>query len=458
MKKIGFVSLGCEKNLVDSEVMMGLLSRRGYEITPDESQADVIVVNTCGFIDKAKEESVDTILEMAGLKSTGRCSRLVVTGCLVERYRAELQKEIPEVDAVLGTNEIESILSVCENQSPPPIENRYYLYDETSPRLLSTPRYTAYLKIAEGCDRPCSFCIIPQLRGPFRSRPLASVLNEARFLSENGVRELVLISQETTSYGRDLGLPHGLSQLLGELCRIDGLKWIRFLYCFPSQLDDSVLEVMREQEKVCRYIDMPLQHVSSRILKSMKRGGNGESLRRLMKHIRNEVPGVTLRTSMIAGYPGETEEEFQDLCQFVEEIQFDRLGTFAYSDEEGTASYNLAGKLDEGLIQHRKDRLMRLQARISKARNRQLVGERLTLLVEGQSTETDLLWQGRLESQAPRIDGVVLINDMDGEPPQPGDFRTVEITQALDYDLVGKLVHPGSGVSRWVPAPATAGF
>jgi ribosomal protein S12 methylthiotransferase len=440
MKKIGFISLGCEKNLVDSEVMLGLLSQRGYQITPDQNQADVIVVNTCGFIDKAKQESIDTILEMAELKNSGQCSKLVVTGCLVERYRSEIQKEIPEVDAVLGTNEIESIIKVCENQGPPPIENRYYLYDERVPRLLTTPRYTAYIKIAEGCDRPCSFCIIPKLRGPYRSRPLGSVVNEARFLAASGVKELVLISQETTKYGDDLGVKYGLSRLLRQLVKIEGLQWIRFLYCFPSQIDDELLMTLREEEKVCRYIDMPLQHVSGRILKSMKRGGNSESLKRLLGRIREQVPAVTLRTSMIVGYPEESEEEFEELCQFVEEIEVDRLGTFTYSDEEGTASYSLSGKLNPRVIDRRKNQLMKLQAKISRRKNRELLGQKFSLLVEGQSAETDLLWQGRLESQAPRIDGVVYINDMTGDAPRAGDFRAVEITQALDYDLIGKLV------------------
>jgi ribosomal protein S12 methylthiotransferase len=440
MKKIGFVSLGCEKNLVDSEVMLGLLSRRGYQITPDQAQADVIVVNTCGFIDKAKQESVDTILEMAELKTSGQCSKLVVTGCLVERYRAEIQKEIPEVDAVLGTNEVESIINVCENQPLPKIDNRYYLYDETVPRLLTTPTYTAYIKIAEGCDRPCSFCIIPQMRGPHRSRPIASIVNEARFLAENGVKEIVLISQETTLYGADLGIVHGLSRLLRQLVRIEGLRWIRFLYCFPSQIDNELLVTVREEPKVCNYIDMPLQHVSGRILRSMKRGGNAESLKRLLDGIRKGVPGVTLRTSMILGYPGETEAEFSELCNFVGQMEFDRLGTFDYSDEEGTASYLVGDKVQPGIINHRRSHLMKLQAKISRKKNRQRVGERYEVLVEGQSEETDLLWQGRLESQAPRIDGVVLINDAAGDPPEAGQFHTVEITQALDYDLVGKLV------------------
>jgi ribosomal protein S12 methylthiotransferase len=440
MKKIGFISLGCEKNLVDSEVMLGLLSHRGYQITPDQNQADVIVVNTCGFIDKAKQESIDTILEMAELKNSGQCSKLVVTGCLVERYRSEIQKEIPEVDAVLGTNEIESIIKICENQAPPPIENPYYLYDERVPRLLTTPRYTAYVKIAEGCDRPCSFCIIPKLRGPYRSRPLGSIVNEARFLAETGVKELVLISQETTKYGDDLGVEHGLSRLLRQLVKVEGLQWIRFLYCFPSQIDDELLVSMREEEKVCRYIDMPLQHVSGRILKSMKRGGNSETLKRLLAHIREQVPAVTLRTSMIVGYPGESEEEFAELCHFVDEMKFDRLGTFTYSDEEGTASYSLSDKLSPGVINRRRNQLMRLQAKISRKKNRELLGQKFPLLVEGQSAETDLLWQGRLESQAPRIDGVVYVNDLAGDPPRAGDFRAVEITQASDYDLVGKLI------------------
>lgn len=440
MKKIGFVSLGCEKNLVDTEVMLGLLSRRGYQITPAPAEADIIVVNTCGFIDKAKKESVETILEMADFKNTGSCSKLVVTGCLVERYRADIQQQIPEVDAVLGTTQIESIINICENLEPPKIDNPYYLYDETSPRLLTTPGYTTYIKIAEGCDRPCSFCIIPKIRGHYRSRPLQSVLNEARFLAENGVKEVVLISQETTRYGDDLGLSHGLSVLLQQLAGINGLRWIRFLYCFPSQIDDELLVTMREEPKVCKYMDVPLQHASGRILKSMKRGGNAASLRRLVEHIREQVPGVTVRTSMIAGYPGETEEEFGELCRFVEEMQFDRLGTFTYSDEEETASQLLHDKLGARVIHSRQSRLMKIQARISRKKNRAQLGRRHTLLVEGQSAETELLWQGRLESQAPRIDGVVLINDAVGDQPRAGDFRTVEITQTLDYDLVGRLL------------------
>jgi len=440
MKRIGFVSLGCEKNLVDTEVMLGLLSQRGYEMTPHPVEADVIVVNTCGFIDKAKKESIDTILEMAEFKNTGNCSRLVVTGCLVERYRADLQREIPEVDAVLGTTQLESIIDVCEDHPGPKVENPYYLYDENSPRLLTTPRYTAYIKIAEGCDRPCSFCIIPKIRGHYRSRPLHSILNEARYLSESGVKEVVLISQETTRYGDDLGLKHGLSDLLRQLAALDGLCWVRFLYCFPSQVDDVLLTTMREEPKVCKYMDMPLQHANGRILKSMKRGGNAESLKRLVGHIREQVPGVTMRTSMIAGYPGETKEEFEELCRFVEEMQFDRLGTFTYSDEEETTSQLLDNKLSARVINSRQSRLMKIQARISRKKNREHLGRRYPLLVEGQSDETDLLWQGRLESQAPRIDGVVLINDVEGDAPNPGDFRSVEITQTLDYDLVGKLI------------------
>ncbi len=440
MKKIGFVSLGCEKNLVDSEVMLGLLSRRGYEITAEQSQADIIVVNTCGFIDKAKQESIDTVLEMAEHKVHGRCSRLVVTGCLVERYRSEIQKEIPEVDAVLGTNQIEAIIEACENKPLPEVESRYYLYDDKTPRLLSTPRFTAYLKIAEGCDRPCSFCIIPRLRGPHRSRPMASILKEARFLADSGVRELVLISQETTHYGEDLDLPHGLSVLLRELSKVDKLEWIRFLYCYPSQVDRELLRVMREEDKICRYLDMPLQHVSARILRSMKRGGNAESLKKLLERVRRQVPGVTMRTSLIVGYPGETEEEFGQLCEFVEEIQFDRLGTFTYSDEENTASFHLPDKVEDSIIRRREKKVMQLQAKISRRKNRELKGKRVRVLVEGPSEQTDLLWQGRMESQAPRIDGLVLINDVEGPIPQSGEFRTVEITRALDYDLVGKIV------------------
>ena len=440
MNKIGFVSLGCEKNLVDSEVMLGLLRRRGYEITPQPEQADVIVVNTCGFIDKAKQESVDTILEMAEFKNSGQCCRLVVTGCLVERYRDEIQAEIPEVDAVLGTTQLESIIDLCEGRTPPSVENPYYLYDENTPRLLTTPGYTAYIKVAEGCDRPCSFCVIPRIRGSHRSRPMASILKEARFLAEGGVREIVLISQETTHYGADLGMKQGLSRLLRELAKVEGIDWIRFLYAFPSQLGEDVLAAMREEEKVCRYLDMPLQHASQRILRSMKRGGSSSSLSRLLDRVREKVPGITLRTSMIVGYPGETEEEFAELCRFVETIGFDRLGAFTYSDEEEAGSCRLDGKLPQPLIERRRRRLMGIQAKISRRKNRSMVGKRRPVLVEGKSAESDLLWQGRLESQAPRIDGVVLINDLEGALPDSGEFGTVEITQAMEYDLVGRLV------------------
>ena len=440
MKKIGFVSLGCEKNLVDTEVMLGLLNQRGYAITAKPGEAQIIVVNTCGFIDRAKQESIDTILEMAEYKSNGQCSRLIVTGCLVERYRTEIQTQIPEVDAVLGTTQLASIIDVCEDRQAPKIDNPYYLYDERAPRLLTTPKFTAYIKIAEGCDRPCSFCIIPKIRGVYRSRPLQSILNEARFLVGNGTREIVLISQETTMYGTDLGLKHGIAELLRQLAQIEGLDWIRFLYCFPSQIDDELLHVVCDEPKICKYVDMPLQHVSGRILKSMKRGGNRKSLTQLIARIRTAIPGVTLRTSMIAGYPGETEAEFEELCGFVEEMQFDRLGTFTYSDEEGTSSYLLESKLSSREINRRRSRLMKLQARISKHKNMDLVGQRFQAIIEGESEETDLLWQGRLESQAPRIDGVVLINDVDGTPPQTGEFRTVEITRALDYDLLGRIV------------------
>ncbi len=440
MKKIGLVSLGCEKNLVDSEVMLGLLRRRGYEITPQPERADVIVVNTCGFIDKAKQESVDTILEMAEFKNSGQCCRLVVTGCLVERYRNEIQTEIPEVDAVLGTTQLESIIDLCEGRTPPRIENPYYLYDERTPRLLTTPGYTAYIKIAEGCDRPCSFCVIPRIRGRHRSRPMDSILKEARFLAQGGVREIVLISQETTHYGSDLGMKQGLSRLLRELAKVEGIAWIRFLYAFPSQLGEDVLEAMRDEAKVCRYLDMPLQHASRRILRSMKRGGSSASLCRLLDRVRERVPGITLRTSMIVGYPGETEEEFAELCRFVETIQFDRLGAFTFSDEEEAGSYGLEGKLPPTLIERRRRRLMGIQARISRRKNRSMVGKCEPVLVEGKSSESDLLWQGRLESQAPRIDGVVLINDLEGAPPDSGEFGNVEITRAMNYDLVGRLI------------------
>ena len=442
MAKIGFVSLGCPKNLVDSEVMLGLLTRHGHEITATQAEAEIIVVNTCGFIESAKQESIDTILEMAEQKVTGNCRRLVVAGCLVERYRHEILEQIPEVDAVIGTNQIPQILDVCSDQlvREIPVNGQApYLYTDLDPRLLTTPSYSAYVKIAEGCDHPCTFCVIPRMRGRFRSRPMDSILAEARRLVLGGARELNLIGQDTTMYGWDLGNRQGLADLIRELGKIDGLPWIRSLYTYPNTLYPEMLRAIAETPAACKYIDIPLQHVSGRVLKRMKRGGNRISLQKLIERIRTAIPSVAIRTTMIVGFPGETDGDFRELLDFVSEIQFDRLGVFSYSDEEESGAYELDEKVPEEVKDERRDQLMKLQSRISRRRNRNLLRQKHAVLIEGPSTESDLLWQGRLSTQAPDIDGVVYLNDGVDESVRPGEIREVLITEVFDYDLVGAI-------------------
>jgi ribosomal protein S12 methylthiotransferase len=440
--KVGFVSLGCPKNLVDTEVMMGLVVSRGHELTAHPEEADAIVVNTCSFIGPAKQESVDTILEMAGFKRAGRARRLIVAGCLVERYRREIQARIPEVDAVLGTDQVEQIAAACEGAPLGEGGARPYLYHDRTPRVLSTPPHYAYVKIAEGCDHSCAFCVIPQLRGRFRSRKPDSVVAEAAALFARGVREINLVGQDTTSYGADLGLKDGLAGLLARLAAIPTprQKWIRFLYAYPNRITRKLLEAMAEHAAVVKYIDMPLQHASASVLKRMKRGASGDAFLRLIERIRRTVPGVAIRTSMIVGFPGETDGDFETLCQFVEAARFDHLGVFSYSDEETSRSCRLSGKLDGRTIYHRRRRLMSIQRRISRAINRGRVGQETAVLVEGPSRETDLLWEARTQGQAPEIDGVCLINDFEGRPPQPGEIRRFRVTGAHDYDLVGTIL------------------
>ncbi|HUG44245.1 MAG TPA: 30S ribosomal protein S12 methylthiotransferase RimO [Acidobacteriota bacterium] len=442
MAKVGFISLGCAKNLVDSEVMMGLLAESGFEITSAQREADVIVVNTCGFIDRAKEESVDAILEMAREKERGKCRRLIVAGCLVERYRDQILKEIPEVDAVVGVNEIPEILKVCAGEAMAPAFERreLYLYSDLDPRLRTTPSHSAYVKIAEGCDHPCTFCVIPKMRGRFRSRSIESVVSEARRLAEQGVREVNLVAQDSTMFGWDRGDRKGLAQLLSQLNGVDGLEWIRFLYAYPNKIYDELLVTIAESEKVCKYMDVPLQHASREILRRMKRGGNRSALSRLIARIRTYIPDVTIRTTMIVGFPGETEEDFRDLLEFVEEARFDRLGAFTYSDEEDAESFRLEGRVPKEVKVQRKQRLMELQSRISQEKNRELIGRVAPVLIEGPSRETDLLWEGRLQGQAPEIDGVVYLNDGVSADTRPGDFGRVSITEAHPHDLVGALV------------------
>lgn len=491
--KVGFVSLGCPKNLVDSEVMMGLLAESGVELTQSAEDADVIVVNTCSFIDSAKQESVNTILEMAQHKVTGKAKRLVVAGCLVERYRNEIQTNIPEVDAVVGTGELEAILTASgitpraaapqATDSPfvilgssalnkatagtiPPVSSRSegdaresagrfsrrewegaiadlpnYLMSEHTPRVLATAKYSAYLKIAEGCDHPCTFCIIPQLRGKFRSRRFESVIAEAERLVASGVIELVLIGQDTTCYGEDLGLKDGLAQLLERLAQIPDVQWVRFLYAYPNKITGKLLETIAANPKVCSYIDVPLQHASPAVLKRMKRGAGADIFLKSIAKMRATVPDLTLRTSFIVGFPGETEEDFEALCDFVREARFDWLGVFSYSDEEGSKAHLLDDKVPAKEIERRRKKLMQIQQRISKQKKAAFVGREFDLLVTGASDETDLLWEGRTAMQAPEIDGKVYINDFGPyEKLLPGQMVRCEITEAHDHDLVARVI------------------
>ncbi len=441
--KIGFVSLGCPKNLVDSEVMMGRLVERGHQIVSDAGQADVLVVNTCAFIEPACQESVNAILEMADYKRSGCVQRLIVTGCLVERYRDEIRREIPEVDAVLDTNQVEQIVAACEGRQAAPSQTPY-LYDEHAPRLQATPAHYAYVKIAEGCDHTCSFCIIPRLRGRYRSRRPESVQAEVASLLARGVREIILVAQDSTGYGEDLGLRDGLALLLERLAQLPAEReyWIRFLYAYPNRVTQRLLEVMAAHSRIVPYLDLPLQHASAAVLKRMRRGGSAERFLRLIERVRRTVPEIALRSTFIVGFPGETERDFEELCRFLEAARFQHVGVFGYSDEECAPSFRLTGKVDRRTIYNRKRRLMAIQRKISRAWNRILVGRELPVLVEGPSPESDLLWQGRLATQAPEIDGVCLINDVEGPLPARGQIRPLRITRAHDYDLVGTLLAP----------------
>lgn len=449
MKKVGFVSLGCPKNLVDSEVMMGTLAGAGYEITNNADEADTVVVNTCGFIESAKQESIDAILEATQLKSAGKASRVIVAGCLVERYRDELIKELPEVDAFIGTSQVGEILKAADDTfdagklTITPIGNKTatYLYDEYTPRLRATQPHTAFIKIAEGCDRPCAFCSIPSMRGSFRSRRFGSIIEEARMLAKQGVKEVVLVAQDSSRYGEDLGEVDLLAQLIRALGEIDGLEWIRVMYAYPTHISDAFLAAIAETPKAVKYLDMPLQHASRKVLKLMKRGGNRESLEKLIRRVRERVPGIAIRTTFITGFPGETDEDFEELLAFVRNCRFDNVGVFTYSDEEGTAAYELPNKVDPKVAKKRRDRLMKEQAKISRELNRAKVGKIYKVIFEGLSQESDLLFQGRLEGQAQEIDGYILINDMpENFQPRIGEIYNVRITESHDYDLIGEIV------------------
>ena len=483
--KIGFLSLGCPKNLVDGEVMLGIARDAGHEVTADASKADVLVVNTCAFIDRAKQESIDAILEMAEHKKNGGCARLVVTGCLAERYRDELKREIPEIDAVLGTGEVPQILDAIEprvsqfavrgstdggsvaplaffrssaaklasdlrtanceprpgnRQQPaagsqqPPLPT--YIYDSDTPRLLTTPSHYAYVKIAEGCDYTCAFCIIPTLRGKYRSRTTESIVREARTLASRGVREILLISQDTTFYGLDRGERGALGRLLRELNTIDGLEWIRLLYLYPTTITDDVLEAMSECEKVCRYVDLPLQHASATVLKRMRRPGHRKTYDKLLARIRERVPGVALRTTLIVGFPGETDAEFAELEGFVADTGFDHVGVFTYSHEEGTRAFRFTDDVPAAVKRRRRNALMAKQKRIVAAAQKRRIGSEMDVLVDGPSSEHELVLQGRLENQAPDIDPVVFLTDCDPEQHRQGQLIRARIVGAKGYDLV----------------------
>jgi len=450
MPKVGFVSLGCPKNLVDSEVMMGILARSGYEITPRAADADVLVVNTCSFIAPAQQESVQSILEMAEYKKFGRAQKLIVAGCMVERYRNEIREQIPEVDAVIGTGEIEKILQACEgnlrNDDAESAQLPTYLYHDLTPRILATPRHTAYIKINEGCDHPCTFCVIPQLRGKFRSRRFESVVREAENLAAAGVREISLIGQDTTFYGEDLGLRDGLAVLLERLAQVEDLHWVRFLYCYPNRITPRLLDTIAAHPRLAKYLDVPLQHASRNVLARMKRGSNGDAFLKMLDKTRKAIPGVSIRTSFIVGFPGETENDFRELCDFVRAAEFDWVGVFAYSDEDKSQSFALDRKVDEKTIARRRDTLMSIQKKISARKLKKQVGQTLQVMLEGPSKDTDLVWEARLQGMAPDIDGKVYVTEFAGvndaaDLPAPGTLATIEITEAKDYDLIGRVTN-----------------
>ena len=438
-------TLGCPKNRVDSEVMLGTLAEAGFRLEPDPARADVVVVNTCGFIEGAKQESIQAILELAETKREGRCTKLVVAGCLVQRYADELARDLPEVDHFIGTGAYPDIARIVSDAQAKRlvVPDPDFVHSASTPRVNSMPSHTAYLKIAEGCDNSCAFCVIPALRGPQRSRPVDDVVAEAAALADQGTVELSLVAQDLTAYGQDLPGKVRLHHLLPELCRVDGIRWIRLHYAYPRDFPDALVDVVAREPRIVKYLDMPLQHSSDRLLRSMKRGRDARFLRGLLAKLRERVPGIALRTALIVGLPGETEEDFQDLLGFVEEQRFERLGVFSYSREEGTAAAEMAAQVPERVKRARHAKVMSLQRRISRAHQKAMVGRRLEVLVEGRAEGTEHLLAGRHAQQAPEIDGLVYVNDfaVPGEPvAYPGELVTVEITEAGDYDLVGRVV------------------
>ncbi|MFO7295755.1 MAG: 30S ribosomal protein S12 methylthiotransferase RimO [Clostridia bacterium] len=442
--KVGMVSLGCDKNRVDSEVMLGLLLRAGHSIVNRPEEADVIIVNTCGFIDPAKEESVETILEQAQYKKMGKCRLLIVTGCLAQRYSKEIINEIPEVDAVIGTGRFTEILDVinrCESKHERlvAVDNPRFPDINGIPRVLTTPSYTAYLKISEGCSNRCTYCVIPQLRGPHVSRPMDHVLEEAQLLVDRGVKEIILVGQDLTRYGQDLKGDISLVKLIKELVKIPGLVWVRLLYCYPDRVTDELIDAIAQEEKVCNYIDIPIQHIHPEILRKMNRPADPEQIKSLLAKLRKRIPDIIIRTSLIVGFPGEGNAEFQELLDFVKEYQFNRVGVFPYSKEEGTPAARLPGQVDERTKEARRDALMSIQQKISKRLNRQRVGQICKVLIEGTSSEG--VYFGRSYGEAPEIDGQVFV--ISDRPLKAGDFVNVKITKAYEYDLLGEDYESG---------------
>ena len=436
-----FISLGCDKNLVDSEVMLGLLDSRGYQIVDDETIADVIVINTCCFIHDAKEESIQTILEMAEYKKTGRLKALVVTGCLAQRYQQEIIDEIPEVDAVLGTASYdkiaEAIDEALDGHTEMYLEDIDRLPQVSSKRLVTTGGHYAYLKIAEGCDKHCTYCVIPKIRGNFRSVPMEQLLKEAKELAEGGVKELILVAQETTVYGQDIYGEKSLHRLLRELCKIDGIQWIRLLYCYPEEIDANLIQVMKEEPKICHYLDLPIQHASDAILKRMGRRTSKAQLVDTIRTLREEIPDITLRTTLITGFPGETEEQHQELVEFVDEMEFDRLGVFTYSPEENTPAAELPDQIPEEVKADRQAELMELQQEIAFDLAEDMIDREVLVMIEGKVADENA-YVGRTYRDAPNVDGLIFINT--DEELMSGDFAKVKVTGAMEYDLIGELM------------------
>jgi len=444
--KVGLVSLGCPKNQVDSELILGSLVQDGYVLTPEAQEADVIIVNTCGFIDQAKEESVDTLIAMGELKKKGRCKLLIATGCLTQRYPGDLLDQMPEIDAVLGTGDFPKIVSLCRtlfnkktDVRPRFTDTTSYLQQPETPRLRLGPSHSAYVKVAEGCNYRCSFCAIPSFRGDLKSRPVDAIVDEVRRLAEEGVVEINLIAQSLTSYGIDRKKKGELNALLKALTRVDGIQWIRLFYTYPTDFSDNLIDLIAEEQKICSYIDLPLQHIDNTLLRRMNRKGKRDRIETLIAKLRQRIPGATLRSTFIVGFPGETDQAYETLYQFIEETKFDRLGIFTYSQEEGTSAYALGDPVPEEVKRARQEALIEMQRQISRQKNRKMIGTLQTVLVDGLSRETDLLLEGRWEGQAPDIDGVVLINDTGSKKLNPGEFVSIRIEAAHDYDLVGHV-------------------